>query len=179
MKKTILFALSLLTVVGLLSGCSKQESTDTSGETTPSSESSEKETASFPSSEEILEEMSPYLENAQKQEIEAAGSLDDFLLNNLGLETDGIKDAVLYLGMPNQNTTYFLMLTLEDSADRENINQKIEEQLKAWQKTAEMGYVSGYTEYKIIEKQDKLFAVMHEKQDSFEKMCEYLEDLKD
>ena len=178
MKKTILFALSLLTVLCMMSGCSRQESTDTSGQTV-SSESTEKETAAFPSDEEIIEEMSPYLENAQKQEIESAGSLEDFLLNNLGLETDGITDAVLYLGMPNQNTTYFLMLTLDDSADREAINQKVEEQLKGWQKTAEMGYVSGYTEYKIIEKQDKLFAVMHEKQDSFEKMCEYLEDLKD
>ncbi len=178
MKKTILFTLSLMTVLCMMSGCSRQESTDTSGQTV-SLESTEKETAAFPSDEEIIEEMSPYLENAQKQEIESAGSLEDFLLNNLGLEADGIEDAVLYLGMPNQNTTYFLMLTLDDSADRENINQKVEEQLKAWQKTAEMGYVSGYTEYKIIEKQDKLFAVMHEKQDSFEKMCEYLEDLKD
>ena len=136
-----------------------------------------KEEKTFPTDEEIMEKMTPYLTNAQEQDASLYPSYDDFLKANLGLGEDQISNAILYMGAPNQNTTFFLMLTKAEGADTETITQALENKAASMVETASMGYTQGYTEYKIIDKGEKMFLVMHEDQKSFEEMVEWLESL--
>ncbi len=136
-----------------------------------------KEEKTFPTDEEIMEKMTPYLTNAQEQDPSLYPSYDDFLKANLGIGEDQVTDAVLYMGAPNQNTTFFLMLTKAESGDTDTIIQALENKAVSMVETASMGYTQGYTEYKIIDKGEKIFLVMHEDQKSFEEMVEWLESL--
>ena len=78
------------------------------------------------SDEEILEKVSPYLEQLVYQDPASYASLDDFLRANLGLDTTTVESVTLYLGAPNQNTGCFLMLTPAKDADLESIEASLE-----------------------------------------------------
>lgn len=69
------------------------------------------------------------------------------------------------------------MLTKAESGDTDTIIQALENKAVSMVETASMGYTQGYTEYKIIDKGEKIFLVMHEDQKSFEEMVEWLESL--
>ena len=135
------------------------------------------EEKTFPTDEEILEKMTPYLTNAQEQDPALYPSYDDFLKANLGFGEDQVSDAVLYMGAPNQNTTFFLMLTMAEGADLDFITEKLEAKAVSMVETASMGYAQGCTDYKIIQKGEKIFLVMHEDQSSLEEMVQWLESL--
>ena len=135
----------------------------------------EKET--FPTNEEIMNNVTPYLENAEYQDPELYASFDEFLSANLGLSEKDVQDAVLYMGAPKQNTTFFLMLTKTADADNEKIMSKLESKMESQLKTASQGYITGYTEYSIIEKENKVFVIMHENSEDFKKLQEYINSL--
>lgn len=59
-----------------------------------------KEEKTFPTDEEIMEKMTPYLTNAQEQDPSLYPSYDDFLKANLGIGEDQVTDVVLYMGLP-------------------------------------------------------------------------------
>lgn len=105
-----------------------------------------------------MEKMTPYLTNAQEQDPSLYPSYDDFLKANLGIGEDQVTDAVLYMGAPNQNTTFFLMLTKAENGDTDTIIQALENKAVSMVETASMGYTQGYTEYKIIEQRRKDFS---------------------
>ena len=136
-----------------------------------------KEQKQFPSDEEIMKNISEYLDNAVYQDPAIFPSMNDFLEANLGLNDENVLDATLYMGAPNRNTTYFLMITKSENADTELILQRLERIMQAQVKTAEMGYISGYREYDIIEKENKIFAIMHEDQQNYSDMRTYLNSL--
>lgn len=155
MKKALLFMMSVFMLVTIVGCDSKNQS------------------VAFPSDEEIMEVISPYLGNALPQDVaEEAG-----LLANLGLTNQDLIDPVLYMGMPNQNTTYFCMATFTEGADRENVTTKLNTILKGWTQTSEQGYIQGNLDYEVIVKKDKVFAIMHENLADFQAMQEYLNSL--
>ena len=104
-------------------------------------------------------------------------SFGDFLSANLGMSEDDVSAAVLYMGAPNQNTTFFLMITPTAEADTDAILEKVESKMESQVQTAEMGYMTGYQEYAIIQAQGRIFAIMHEDADQFAEMKAYLEGL--
>lgn len=157
MKKILLGLCSVLCLSLVMGGCSKHPE--------------------LPSDEEIVEEMSIYLENTVYQDASLYPSQNDFLSANFGLTQEDVADVVLYMGQPNQSTTFFLILTKTEKADSELILEKLETKMQGLVKTAEMGYIQGYTDYSIIEKDNKVFAIMHEEADSFMKMQEYINSL--
>lgn len=127
--------------------------------------------------EEILEAVSPYLENAEYQDPAAYPPQEDFLLANLGLSEADVSDVVLYLGAPNQNTTFFLMLSVAPGGSRETVLEKIEARMQAHVHTAEMGYMEGYREYSVIETDPWIFAVMQEDPQKYEELIAFLSSL--
>lgn len=159
MKKTLAVMLSALLVLLCSAGCDY------------------KKEKAFPSDEEIMSALSGYLGDAVLQDPAIYPSLNDFLSSNLGLSDKEVSDAVLYMGASNRNTTFFAMLTVVEGADHESIKSRLDSVMQGQVKTAEMGYTSGSTEYSIIEKGDKIFAVMHEDPDSYSEMLDYLNSL--
>ncbi len=138
---------------------------------------SKEEQKPFPSDEEIMDEMAVYLEDSVFMDPAVYASMNDFLNANFGLGTDNVSDAVLYMGAPNQNTTFFLMLTKAENADTQFILDMLERKMDGQVRTAEMGYMMGSTAYAIIEKENKIFVIMHEDPESFAKMQTYLNNL--
>lgn len=55
--------------------------------------------------------------------------------------------------------------------------EKLEAKAVSMVETASMGYAQGCTDYKIIQKGEKIFLVMHEDQSSLEEMVQWLESL--
>lgn len=160
MKKRVVLVLgaALLLIGALLSGCSG-------------------DTKNTVTDEEILKQVEPYLTDAVQQTAEGYDSEDAFLKANLGLGSSTLEDVVLYMGMPNQNTTYFLMAHLADGAEAAVAKEKLEQILQGFAQTAEMGYISGNTEYTVLEAADRIFAVMHADAASYAAIVEYLEQL--
>lgn len=110
--------------------------------------------------EEILELVAPYLEDLVYQDPALYPSQNDFLMANLGLDETNVSAATLYMGAPNQNTGYFLMLTPTEDADKATILDKLESQGEAMANTAAQGYTQGYAEYSVIESAGRIFLVM-------------------
>ena len=131
----------------------------------------------MPTDQEIVEALSDCLEDTVYQDPAAYPSLNDFLQANLGLTEQDVSDAVLYMGAPNQNTTFFLILTKTEDGDTQQILEKLENKMKAQVETAEMGYMTGYTEYDIIEKENKIFAIMNQDAEKFTQMQTYCNEL--
>lgn len=131
----------------------------------------------FPTDDEIMSNISAYLGSAVLIDPAIYPSKNDFLKANLGLGEENVSNVILYMGAPNQNTTYFVMITKAKNADSKVITDKLESIMQGCVKTAEMGYISGYTEYSIIEKGDKIFAIMHESPEGYSKMLDYLNSL--
>lgn len=155
MKKAIPIALVVVIIVAVVVGvCLRKEP--------------------FPSDEEIMEHMTAYLENTVFQDPASYPSLNDFISANFGMSDKEFSQLTLYMGAPNQNTTFFLMATKADGADTALIKEKLENRMQSAVKTAEMGYMSGYTGYSIQEKGDKIFAVMHEDAGKYNEIQAYL-----
>ena len=76
--------------------------------------------------EDILELVTPYLENMDYQDPSLYPSMNEFYLANLGLDEKDIASAVLYMGAPQQNTGFFLMLTKTEHADSDRILEKLQ-----------------------------------------------------
>ncbi len=131
----------------------------------------------LPSDEEILEHMQPYLENAVLQDASLYESTEAFLNANLGMGEDQLKNVVLYMGMPKQNTTFFLMADKGENYDETIVMEKLQSKMEGIQNTQEMGYIAGDTDYAIIEKPNKVFVIMHEDAQKFNEMKTYLNEL--
>lgn len=146
---TLLFTL-------LLSGCSSKD-----------------KDIAFPSDSEILQKVTPYLSDTVKQDL----SQDIFLEANLGLTSDDVLNPVLYMGMPNQNTTYFCMFTLVEKSHIQEVKEHLTLIMENWVDSAEQGYLSGSSAYEIIQKGDKIFVIMHEDANSFNELVAYINSL--
>ena len=120
--------------------------------------------------EEILQKVEPYLEGAVYQDPAAYPSLDDFLKANLGLDTQQVESVTLYMGAPNQITTFFLMLTKAEGADDQTILDALEQKMQAQAETAKMGYMQGSYAYTVLHKGDRFFAVMHQDPEQYEEL---------
>ena len=83
------------------------------------------------------------------------------------------------MGAPNQNTSFFLMLTPTEEADTEVIREKLENKSEGVVNTAEMGYTQGYADYKIIENVGRYFLVMQADATDFQELVQLLEGLED
>lgn len=129
------------------------------------------------SDEEILEQVAPYLEQLVYQDPEVYSSTDEFLLANLGLDSTAVESAVLYMGAPNQNTGYFLMLTPTEDADLEAIQTRLEETGESRAKTAQMGYTQGYAGYSVLQTQGRFFLVMQADADRYHELVQLLSEL--
>ena len=173
-KSTSLLALLLCIT---LAACSSESPTQSSSSSPvqDSSESSSSQESTFPSDQEILDEITPLLENSTEQDF----SSPDALERNIGIDSDAMSDCVLYLGMPNQNTTFFFMGTLAPDADVDDIKAQLESTLDGWVKTSEQGYISGATDHTVIQKGNKIFAVMHQDAESYRQIVSYLDGLED
>ena len=129
------------------------------------------------SDEDILEKVAPYLEQLVYQDPELYSSTDEFLLANLGLDSTAVESAVLYMGAPNQNTGYFLMLTPTQDADLESIQTRLEETGESMAKTAQMGYTQGYAGYSVLQTQGRFFLVMQEDAQRYNELVQLLSEL--
>lgn len=129
------------------------------------------------SDEEILEKVAPYLEQLVYQDPENYTSMDDFLTANLGLDSKSVESVTLYMGAPNQNTGYFLMLTPTKDADKELIEAALETQGEAMAKTAQMGYTQGYAGYSVLETQGRYFLVMQADAERYNELVQLLSEL--
>ena len=173
-KSTSLLALLLCIA---LAACSSESPTQSSSSSSvqDSIESSSSQESTFPSDQEILDEITPLLSNAVEQDL----SIPDALEMNVGIDSETISDPVLYLGMPNQNTTFFFMGTLSAEADEDAVKTQLESILEGWVKTCEQGYISGATDHTVIQKGNKVFAVMHQDAESYRQIVSYLDGLED
>lgn len=184
MNKIVLSAL-LSAWIGMmiLTGCGSGQETSqaenhSSSEIVSSSEAdSSSDEADELTDEEILEQVKPYLEDMVYQDPALYPSMNDFLSANLGLTQEEAASAVLYMGAPNQNTGYFLMLTKAENADTNSILEKLNSTAEGQVHTAEMGYTQGYTGYEIIDKDTRIFLVMHPDADRFNELVDLLENL--
>ena len=157
------------------SGSESQSSQDSQAEEdVVSSEDPEQSEEAQVTDEDILEDVAPYLENAVFQDPSNYPTMNDFLLANLGLDQTNVANAVLYMGAPNGNTTFFLMLTKAQDGDTDQILEKLESKMQSLVETSKQGYTQGYQEYAIIEKEDRIFAVMHEDAGQYEELVAYL-----
>ena len=114
---------ALLASALLLTGCAG--GTEQGGSSSQTEESSSAAQAPL-TDEDILAEVEPYLEDTVWQDPSAYASMDEFLGGNLGLDTTQVASATIYMGAPNQNTSFFLMLTPTEDADPEVIREKLE-----------------------------------------------------
>lgn len=159
MKKIILFILFVL----IFTGCSNDK-TASSGNTNLTSR-------------EVLEKVSPYLENLEYQDPKAYKSPNDFYKANLGLEETQVESAILYMGAPNNNTGYFLMLTKKPETDSDLVLEKLKNISTGWIKTAEQGYLEGNRDFPVIQKGNVFFLVSHYAPEKYTELVELLENL--
>lgn len=181
MTKRILAIMCIASLV-LLVGCGSKEAPLPSPSDDETSFTSDEETTFptdneniFPSDDEIIENMAPYLDSTEEQDV----STDEWLKANLGLTSADVTDSRYIIGMPYQNTTNFFMGTFTEDADIEKITAQLEDVMKNWVDSCERGYSEGFTEYKIIVKQDKIFAIMNKDQENLDLMSQYLNSLPD
>lgn len=167
---------ALLASALLLTGCAG--GTEQGGSSSQTEESSSAAQAPL-TDEDILAEVEPYLEDTVWQDPSAYASMDEFLGGNLGLDTTQVASATIYMGAPNQNTSFFLMLTPTEDADPEVIREKLENKAAGMVTTAEMGYTQGYAEYEIIENTGRYFLVMQADATKFQELVQLLENLED
>lgn len=165
---------ALLASALLLTGCAG--GTEQGGSSSQTEESSSAAQAPL-TDEDILAEVEPYLEDTVWQDPSAYASMDEFLGGNLGLDTTQVASATIYMGAPNQNTSFFLMLTPTEDADPEVIREKLENKAAGMVTTAEMGYTQGYAEYEIIENTGRYFLVMQADATKFQELVQLLEGL--
>ncbi len=159
MKKIIVFILFVL----VFAGCSKDK-TASSGNTNLTSIA-------------VLEKVSPYLENLEYQDPKSYKSINDFYKANLGLEETQVESAVLYMGAPNRNTGYFLMLTKKPETDSDLVLEKLKNISTGWIKTAEQGYLEGNRDFAVIQKGNVFFLVSHYDPEKYTELVELLENL--
>lgn len=159
MKKIIVIILFVL----IFAGCSKDK-TASSGNTNLTSIA-------------VLEKVSPYLENLEYQDPKAYKSINDFYKANLGLEETQVESAVLYMGAPNRNTGYFLMLTKKPETDSDLVLEKLKNISTGWIKTAEQGYLEGNRDFAVIQKGNVFFLVSHYDPEKYTELVELLENL--
>lgn len=159
MKKIIVFILFVL----IFAGCSKDK-TASSGNTNLTSR-------------EVLKKVSPYLENLEYQDPKSYKSINDFYKANLGLEETQVESAVLYMGAPNRNTGYFLMLTKKPETDSDLVLEKLKNISTGWIKTAEQGYLEGNRNFSVIQKGNVFFLVSHYDPGKYTELVELLENL--
>ena len=165
---------ALLASALLLTGCAG--GTEQGGSSSQTEESSSAAQAPL-TDEDILAEVEPYLEDMVLQDPSAYADMDEFLLANLGMDSTLIASATLYMGAPNQNTSFFLMLTPAEGADTDAIREKLESKAESMVKTAEMGYTQGYAGYEIIENTGRYFLVMKADATEFQELVQLLEGL--
>lgn len=127
--------------------------------------------------EEILELVAPYLEDLVYQDPALYPSENDFLMANLGLDETNVSAVTLYMGAPNQNTGYFLMLTPTEDADKAAILDQLERQGEAMANTAAQGYTQGYAEYSVIEGAGRIFLVMQADAGNYNDLVALLSEL--
>lgn len=156
MKKINGFLIGLVCLLTFLSGCNK---------------------AALPSNEEIMEFVEPYLDEAIYQEPSLYPSMNDYLMANFGLSEEEVIDPVYYTGQPNQNTTFFVVLTKTENADSQKILEKLDQRMLGQVTTAEMGYMQGNTDYSIIEKGNRIFIIMHEDEEKYRELVAYFNEL--
>lgn len=120
----------------------------------------------------ILDEIVPELDNAQKQDV----TTEENLKANVGLTFDDVKDPVLYLGAVNQNTTFFFMATLQEDSDQQKISDQLTQVMEGWVNTANQGYISGNTEYSLIIHEDKIYGIMHQDASTYQKIIEIIQE---
>lgn len=150
--------------------------TDTPSDETSTDDSAETGTLT---DEEILEKVEPYLEELVYQDPAGYTSFGDFLKSNLNLDEANVSSATLYMGAPNQNTGYFLMLTPTETADMDLIHEQLERQAEAMVHTAEQGYTQGYAEYSILEESGRVFLVMQPTAEQYQDLIDTLSGLGD
>lgn len=125
----------------------------------------------------VLEKISPYLENLEYQDPKAYKSPNDFYKANQGLEETQVESAVLYMGAPNRNTGYFLMLTKKPETDSDLVLEKLKNISTGWIKTAEQGYLEGNRDFSVIQKGNVFFLVSHYDPEKYTELVELLENL--
>lgn len=160
MKKILFCILFVLLFVG----CSKEESTSGGDNTGLTSQA-------------VLEKVSPYLENLEYRDPKVYNSLNDFYKANLGLDETQVESAVLYMGAPNNNTGYFLMLIKKPETDSALVLEKLKNISAGWIKTAEKGYLEGNRDFATIQKGDVFFLVSHYAPEKYTELVELLENL--
>lgn len=160
MKKILFCILFVLLFVG----CSKEKSTSGGDNTGLTSQA-------------VLEKVSPYLENLEYQDPKVYNSLNDFYKANLGLDETQVESAVLYMGAPNNNTGYFLMLIKKPETDSALVSEKLKNISAGWIKTAEKGYLEGNRDFATIQKGDVFFLVSHYDPEKYTELVELLENL--
>ena len=117
MKQMKKLLASLLASALLLTGCTGGTSSE--GSSTASGEESSTVSQAPLTDEDILAEVEPYLEDTVWQAPSAYAGMDEFLSANLGLDSTQVAAVTIYMGAPNQNTSFFLMLTPTEEADPE------------------------------------------------------------
>ncbi len=165
------FYLFVLLVTAVLTGC---QSTDNTAAL--ASEAVPQETYNL-SEQEVLEKVAPYLDNFEYQNPEKYDSVNDFYKANLGLDESLIDSAVLYMGAPNNNTGYFLMLTKKPQTDTALIQEKLTDISVGWIKTAEQGYLEGNRDFATIQKGNVFFLVSHYNPEKYTELVSLLENL--
>ena len=136
MKQMKRLLAALLASALLLTGCAGgTEQSKSSSQTEESSSAAQTPLTD----EDILAEVEPYLEDTVWQDPSVYADMDEFLIANLGMDSTQIASAALYMGAPNQNTSFFLMLTPTEDADPEVIREKLESKAAGMVTTAEMG----------------------------------------
>ena len=103
--------------------------------------------------------------------------MNDFYKANLGLDESLIDSAVLYMGAPNNNTGYFLMLTKKPQTDTALIQEKLTDISVGWIKTAEQGYLEGNRDFATIQKGNVFFLVSHYDPEKYTELVSLLENL--
>lgn len=177
MKQMKKLLASLLASALLLTGCTGGTSSE--GSSTASGEESSTVSQAPLTDEDILAEVEPYLEDTVWQAPSAYAGMDEFLSANLALDSTQVAAVTIYMGAPNQNTSFFLMLTPTEEADPEVIREKLENKAEGMVNTAEMGYTQGYAGYKIIENVGRYFLVMQADATDFQELVRLLEGLED
>ena len=117
---------ALLASALLLTGCTGGTSSE--GSSAASGEESSTVSQAPLTDEDILAEVEPYLEDTVWQAPSAYAGMDEFLSANLALDSTQVAAVTIYMGAPNQNTSFFLMLTPTEEADPEVIREKLEKQ---------------------------------------------------
>ena len=109
MKQMKKLLASLLASALLLTGCTGGTSSE--GSSAASGEESSTVSQAPLTDEDILAEAEPYLEDTVWQNPSAYAGMDEFLSANLALDSTQVAAVTIYMGAPNQNTSFFLMLT--------------------------------------------------------------------